>query len=69
MILKVVRGDYFLGLVNYIMRRGQYAEKGDTARVIRCSGLYNPVTAAAQLSIQASRAPERRQAVKVERPP
>jgi hypothetical protein len=41
------------------MRRGQYAAKGDTARVIRCVGLYNPITAAAELAMQASKAPTR----------
>lgn len=61
MIIKVVRGDYFPGLVDYIMRWGQYASTEETPRVLAHPGLFSAKTAAAELWLQASLAPDRTQ--------
>lgn len=58
MILKLIRGDYFQGLVRYVTRTGEYAGK-DEARLLRMEGLFNLKTATAQLLQQASLAPRR----------
>ncbi|MGK2912273.1 MAG: hypothetical protein ACSLE1_21120 [Sphingobium sp.] len=58
MIIKVVRGSYFGGVVDYVTRSGKYAGKGD-AIVLQSRGLYGYKTFAAQLAYDAARAPTR----------
>ncbi|WP_126174497.1 relaxase/mobilization nuclease domain-containing protein [Altericroceibacterium xinjiangense] len=59
MIIKCVRGDYFPGLIDYIMRWGQYAASAEIPTVLEHPGIFHPKTAAAQLWQQASLAPDR----------
>ena len=58
MIIKVVRGSYFGGVVDYITRRGRYAGQSD-ARVLEAPGLFDHRTFAAQLAYDAARDPRR----------
>lgn len=58
MIIKVVRGSYFGGVVDYVTRQGKYAGKGD-ARVLQSEGLFDHRTFAAQLAFDAARDPKR----------
>jgi hypothetical protein len=58
MILKLIRGDYFRGLVCYVTRTGEYAGQ-DEARLIQMEGIFSLKTATAQLLQQASLAPKR----------
>lgn len=59
MIIKIVRGDNFKGLIDYITRAGQYADGEDEARILRLEGLKSLKTATAQLLKSASKAPRR----------
>lgn len=59
MIIKIVRGDNFKGLIDYITRSGQYADGEDEARILRLEGIKNIKTATAQLLKSASKAPRR----------
>lgn len=58
MIIKVVRGSYFGGVVDYVTRRGKYAGRDD-ARVLTSQGLFSYRTFAAQLAYDAARDPRR----------
>lgn len=58
MILKLIRGDYFRGLVCYVTRTGEYAGR-DEARLIQMEGIFSLKTATAQLLQEASLAPTR----------
>lgn len=58
MIIKVVRGSYFGGVVDYVTRRGKYAGRDD-ARVLNSQGLFSYRTFAAQLAYDAARDPRR----------
>ncbi|BBD02239.1 MULTISPECIES: relaxase/mobilization nuclease domain-containing protein [Sphingobium] len=58
MIIKVVRGSYFGGVVDYVTRRGKYAGRDD-ARVLKSQGLFSYRTFAAQLAYDAARDPRR----------
>ncbi|AEG50654.1 hypothetical protein Sphch_3030 [Sphingobium chlorophenolicum L-1] len=58
MIIKVVRGSFFGGVIDYVTRRGKYAGQGD-ARVLDAPGLFDHRTFAAQLAYDAARDPKR----------
>lgn len=58
MIIKCTRGHDFVGLIDYLLRRGKYQDLGD-ARVIRMEGVYDERTAAAQMARNAALAPRR----------
>lgn len=59
MIIKIIRGDHFQGLIDYITRSGQYADGEDEARILRLEGIKSIKTATAQLLKSASKAPLR----------
>jgi hypothetical protein len=59
MIIKIIRGDNFKGLIDYITRSGQYDDGQDEARILRLEGLKSLKTATAQLLKSASKAPRR----------
>lgn len=58
MIIKVVRGSFFGGVIDYVTRRGKHASQAD-ARVLEAPGLFDHRTFAAQLSYDAARDPKR----------
>ncbi|WP_030538535.1 hypothetical protein [Sphingobium sp. DC-2] len=58
MIIKVVRGSFFGGVIDYVTRRGKYAGQAD-ARLLEAPGLFDHRTFAAQLAYDAARDPKR----------